>query len=92
MKLFVILPRGRPHTEHFLLLSRIVLGIFTYPLPSNKRPIVTRVGFRGNVFTEPLPSNGLCVAIYLLYIGLCLRKDPYIYIFLCIVYSSHLRR
>jgi hypothetical protein len=27
-------------------------------LPSNGRPIVARVCFRGNVFTESLPSNG----------------------------------
>jgi hypothetical protein len=36
----------------------IVLGVFTDPLPSNRRPIVGRVGSRGNVFTESLSSNG----------------------------------
>jgi hypothetical protein len=49
---------GGPHEEHRLLLSRIVLGVFSDPLPSNRRPIVARVGSRGNVFTESLPSNG----------------------------------
>jgi hypothetical protein len=39
-------------------LSRIVLGVLTDPLPSNRSPIVARVGFRENVFTESLPSNG----------------------------------
>jgi hypothetical protein len=33
-------------------------GFFTDPLLSNGRPIVGRVCFRGNVFTESLPSNG----------------------------------
>jgi hypothetical protein len=32
--------------------------VFTYALPSNKIPIVARVGSRGNVFTESLLSNG----------------------------------
>jgi hypothetical protein len=41
-----------------LLLSRIVLDVFTYPLPSNRHPIVALVYSRGNVFTESLPSNG----------------------------------
>jgi hypothetical protein len=44
--------------EKSLILSRIVLGVFTDPLPSNRRPIVPCVGSRGNVFTESLPSNG----------------------------------
>jgi hypothetical protein len=44
--------------KHRLLLSRIILGVFTDPLPSNRRPIVARVGSRRNVFTESLPSNG----------------------------------
>jgi hypothetical protein len=39
-------------------LSRIVLGVFTDPLLSNTRPIGARIGSRGNVFTESLPSNG----------------------------------
>jgi hypothetical protein len=33
-------------------------GMFTYPLPSNGRPTVARVGFRGNMCTKSLPSNG----------------------------------
>jgi hypothetical protein len=33
-------------------------GMFTDPLPSNRSPTVERVGSRGNVFTESLPSNG----------------------------------
>jgi hypothetical protein len=33
-------------------------GVFTAPLPSNRRPVVARVGSRGNMFTESLPSNG----------------------------------
>jgi hypothetical protein len=33
-------------------------GMFTAPLPSNRRPIVPRVCFCGNVFSESLPSNG----------------------------------
>jgi hypothetical protein len=49
---------GRTHGKHCLLLSRIILGVFTDPLPSNRRPTVTRVGSSGNVFTESLPSNG----------------------------------
>jgi hypothetical protein len=32
--------------------------VFTDPLPSNRCPIVERVGSRGNVFTEPVPGNG----------------------------------
>jgi hypothetical protein len=31
--------------------------VFTDPLPSNRRLIVTLVGSRGNMFTESLPSN-----------------------------------
>jgi hypothetical protein len=49
---------GRTPRKQRLQLSRIVLGLFTNPLPSNSRPIVARVGFRGNVLTESLPSNG----------------------------------
>jgi hypothetical protein len=32
--------------------------VFIEPLPSNGRPIVTRVVSHGNVFNEPLPNNG----------------------------------
>jgi hypothetical protein len=31
--------------------------VFTGPLPSSRRPIVARVGFSGNVFTESLPRS-----------------------------------
>jgi hypothetical protein len=40
------------------MLPRIVFGMFNDPLSSNSRPIVGRVGSRGNMFTESLPSNG----------------------------------
>jgi hypothetical protein len=33
-------------------------GLFTDPLRSNGRPIFARVRFRGNIYTESLPSNG----------------------------------
>jgi hypothetical protein len=33
-------------------------GVFTAPVPNNRRPIVARFGSRGNVFTESLSSNG----------------------------------
>jgi hypothetical protein len=39
-------------------LTPVVLGMFTDPLPSNRRPIFAPVGSQGNVFTESLPSNG----------------------------------
>jgi hypothetical protein len=58
LELLVIYPRGGPLGEHRLLLSRIVSGVFTDPLPNNRHPNVGRVGSRGNVFTESLPSNG----------------------------------
>jgi hypothetical protein len=32
--------------------------VFTAPLPSKRHSIVPRVRFCGNVFTDPLPSNG----------------------------------
>jgi hypothetical protein len=32
--------------------------VLTGPLPSSGHPIVARICFRGNVFTESLPSNG----------------------------------
>jgi hypothetical protein len=32
--------------------------VFTVPLPSNMCPIFVRVSFCGNVFSDPLPSNG----------------------------------
>jgi hypothetical protein len=35
----------------------VVLDMFPNPLPSNRRPIVLRVGSHGNVFNESLPSN-----------------------------------
>jgi hypothetical protein len=33
-------------------------GVFTAPLPSDRRPIVARVDMRENLFTESFPSNG----------------------------------
>jgi hypothetical protein len=33
-------------------------SLFTAPLPSNRSPIVPCVCFCGNVFSDPLPSNG----------------------------------
>jgi hypothetical protein len=56
--LLVIYPWGGPHGKHRLLLPPIVLGVFTDQLPSNKRSIVARLRFRGNVFTESLLRNG----------------------------------
>jgi hypothetical protein len=46
--------------KHSLCCQR---GVFTVPLPSTRLPIVSRVGFRKNVFTQSLPSNGLHVTI-----------------------------
>jgi hypothetical protein len=57
-ELFVIYPRGGPHGKYSLMLSSIVLSVFTDPLPSNRRPIVKRLGSRGNVFTDSFSSNG----------------------------------
>jgi hypothetical protein len=68
---FVIQPRSRPRGKHRLLFPRIVLDVFTDPLPSNRHPIVARVGSRRNVLTESLPSNGsihhniLCLRVYI---------------------------
>jgi hypothetical protein len=39
-------------------------GVFTTSLPSNRRPIVPRVCFCGNVFGESLPSNEYHVTHY----------------------------
>jgi hypothetical protein len=65
LELLVIWPRGVHHGKHRLLLSRIVLGVFTDSLPSNRCPTVARLASRGNVFTESLPSNGsICHNIY----------------------------
>jgi hypothetical protein len=58
LKLLVMLPQGRPHGKHHLLLSCIVLGMFTDPLPSNRHLIAACVGSCRNAFTESLPSNG----------------------------------
>jgi hypothetical protein len=58
LELLVVQPRGGLHGKHHLLLSHIVLGVFTDPLPRNKHPIVARVGSHGNVFTESLPNSG----------------------------------
>jgi hypothetical protein len=43
--------------------------MFNDPLRSNGRPIVERVSFRGNVFTESLPNNeSILHNMYLKYI------------------------
>jgi hypothetical protein len=47
------MPRADP-TEN----TAFYWPVFTDPLPSNISPSVAHVGFRGNVFTESLPSNG----------------------------------
>jgi hypothetical protein len=49
-----ITPRHGSHRKH----SLYCWGVFTAPLPSNRRPIVARVGSCGNVLTESWPSNG----------------------------------
>jgi hypothetical protein len=49
---------GRTPRKTLSSIVHSVLGVFIDPLPSNRRPIVARVGSRGNVFTESLPSNG----------------------------------
>jgi hypothetical protein len=48
-------PRHGPHRKHSFYCWR---GVFTAPLPSNRRPIFPRVCFCGNVFSESLSSNG----------------------------------
>jgi hypothetical protein len=48
-------------TSHYIalgLLSRIVFGVFTDPLPSSRCPIVVHIGSSGNVFTKSLPGCG----------------------------------
>jgi hypothetical protein len=50
-----ITPRHGPHRKRSHCCWQ---GGFTSPLPSNTHPTVARVGFRGNVFTESLSSNG----------------------------------
>jgi hypothetical protein len=45
--------------ENSLLLSRIILGMFTDPLPSNGRRVAARVCSRGNVFTESICHSTL---------------------------------
>jgi hypothetical protein len=57
-------------------LSRIVSGVITVPLPSNRRPTFARVGPRGNVFTKSLPGNGF------------IRHNIYIYIYIYIYINT----
>jgi hypothetical protein len=45
----------RPHGNHSLYCWQ---SLFTAPLHSNRRPIVSRVCFCENMFSKPLPSNG----------------------------------
>jgi hypothetical protein len=52
---FLITTLHGPHRKHSLYCSS---GVFTEPLPTNRRPIVASVCLRGNVFTESLPNNG----------------------------------
>jgi hypothetical protein len=47
---FLITILHRPRRKHRLLFSRIVLGVFTDPLSSNRRPIVACFGSSGNVY------------------------------------------
>jgi hypothetical protein len=54
---FFITTLHGPREKHHHLLSRIVVGVFTDPLSSNRRPIDARVGSRWNVFTELLPNS-----------------------------------
>jgi hypothetical protein len=49
---------GRIQRKKNLLSSRIILGVLTDPLPSNKRSMVALIGSCWNVFSESLPSNG----------------------------------
>jgi hypothetical protein len=51
-----ITPRHGWRRKHNL--SIVEKALFTYPLPTNRCPIVARVGSRCNVYTESLPSNG----------------------------------
>jgi hypothetical protein len=46
---------GGPYGKHSLLLLK---SVFTGSLLSSGRPVVPRVAFCGNVFSDPLPSNG----------------------------------
>jgi hypothetical protein len=57
-ELYFITTLHGPRGKQRLLLSRIVSGVFTDPLPSNGRSIVVPVDSRGNVFAESLPNNG----------------------------------
>jgi hypothetical protein len=43
----------------------LFLGVFADPLPSNKRPIVARVGSREMCSPSRCLAVGLCVTIYL---------------------------
>jgi hypothetical protein len=64
-------PRGGPHKEHrflYCLLIHCCKDVFTAPLLSkecgadhrkHRSSVVARGRFRGNVFTEPLPSRKL---------------------------------
>jgi hypothetical protein len=66
------IPSGRPHRKHRFLYCCMLIhcrrDVFTAPLHYNARggdhrkhrtSRVARVRFRGNVFSEPLPSNEL---------------------------------
>jgi hypothetical protein len=82
MELLVIYPLGRPHRKHGLILSPIVLGVYTDPLSSNRPPIIAGVGFRGNVFTEPFPSNGsMRRNIFIIHETVSKERSMYMFIF-----------
>jgi hypothetical protein len=57
-KHFLITTLHGPRRKHSLLLSRIVIAVFTDPLLSNICPIFARIGSHENVFIELLPSSG----------------------------------
>jgi hypothetical protein len=52
LDLLVMYPRVESHGKHRLILYRITLVVFTDPLPTNRRPVVARVGRHGEVMTD----------------------------------------
>jgi hypothetical protein len=78
-EIFVIQLRGGPHRKHRFLYCCVLIhccrNMFTAPLSSNAcgadhrkhcSSIVALVRFRGNVLTEPLPSNELFPLSYVM--------------------------
>jgi hypothetical protein len=72
---FNINPLHGPHGKNRLLLLRMRVYSF---MPSNRRPIVPRVCFCANVFTNPLPINGRTCNTTINIIMLLLHADSYI--------------